>query len=106
MYLTDIRGFTAEEYFVFSKNDCDFLLSDGGVPIFFKKATPLCKFTIHGMGMQGDKGLSLAFAEFCRKFDIEARFISVSDMGIAFFADTARKKEILDALYGYFPIWE
>lgn len=106
MYLTDIRGFSAEEYMVCSIKDCDFSLCYGGEPLFFAKAKPMCKITIHGMGMQGNKGLSLHFARFCREFEIEPRFISVSDMGISFFVNTSEKAAILEALCEYFPIWE
>ena len=81
MYLTDIRGFTAEEY------------------------SPMCKITIHGMGIQGDKGLTLHFAKFCRIYHINPRFISVSDMGIAFFILSEEKEQVLESLCEYFPIW-
>ncbi len=106
MYLTDIRGFTAEEYFVLSLDECDFSLCDGGIPIIAAKAKAMCKFTIHGMGFRGDKGLSLYFAKFCRDFDIEPRFISLCDMGLSFFAEAEEKKRILDALCEEFPIWQ
>lgn len=106
MYLTDIRGFTAEEYFVLSLDECDFSLCDSGVPILAAKAKTTCKFTIHGMGMRGDKGLSLYFARFCERFDVEPHFISLSDMGLSFFADVKEKQRILDALCEEFPIWQ
>ncbi len=106
MYLTDIRGFTAEDYYTTSLDDCSFWLADGDVPFCAAKAERLCKITIHGMGMRGDKGLSLHFAAFCREFHIEPRFISVSDMGIAFFVEPSLRDAVLDALCEYFPMWE
>lgn len=106
MYLTDIRGFTAEDYFICSINECDFLLCDGGVPMISAKAKRLCKITIHGMGVRGDKGFSVYFARFCVKRGIEPRFISLSDMGLAFFIDAGEKERVLDALCEDFPMWE
>lgn len=106
MYLTDIRGFTAEDYFICRIDDCDFLLCDKGPPMLSAKAKTMCKITIHGMGIRGDKGLSLHFAKFCIDHSIEPRFISVSDMGLAFFIDTGDKERVFDALCEYFPIWE
>ena len=106
MYLTDIRGFTAEEYFVLSLDECDFSLCLHGVPIAAAKANQLCKFTIHGMGIRGDKGFSLYFARFCRDFEIEPRFISLCDMGLSFFENARHKERILNALCEAFPIWQ
>ena len=106
MYLTDIRGFTAEEYYISAVNDCAFWLADKDVPFCAVKAERLCKITIHAMGIRGDKGLSLHFARFCLKFHIEPRFISVSDMGIAFFVSPQLRDAVLDALCEYFPMWE
>ena len=128
MYLTDIRGFTAEEgvrLYRFDKADAkaaaarlavaektpalftlcgdDLIVgteADAGAP-----PSPLCKFTIHGMGFCGDRGLTLYFARFCAKYDISPLFVTLSDMALAFFADAARREFILDALAAYFPIW-
>ncbi len=105
MYLTDIRGFTAEDYHIFSLNDCSILIADKDVPIIAAKGIPMCKITIHGMGMRGDKGISLYFARFCEDFGIEPRFVAISDMGIAFFTDSLQKDAVLDALSEYFPMW-
>lgn len=105
MYLTDIRGFTAEDYYIAPLNECSFLLADGDMPMFAAKAAPMCKITIHGMGIRGSKGLSLHFANFCRDFAVEPRFTSVSDMGIAFFVEPQQKETVLDALCEYFPMW-
>jgi len=105
MYLTDIRGFTAEDYYITPLCECSFMLADGDVPMCAIKAAPMCKITIHGMGMRGDKGLSLYFAKFCREREIEPRFVSVSDMGISFFVDAKQKDEVLDALCEAFPMW-
>lgn len=121
MYLTDIRGFTAEDTIAiyparlrgFSMEDPACLLG-GGDEILLRgkkhessarETFPLCRITIHGMGMQGDKGLSLHFARFCRLYDITPRFISMSDMGIAFFVPQGEKDKVLDALCAYFPMW-
>lgn len=106
MYLTDIRGFTAEDYFICDIGECDFLLCDGGVPMLSAKAKRMCKITIHGMGIRGSKGFSLHFARFCRDYGVEPRFISVSDMGLAFFTDESEKSYVLDALCERFPMWE
>lgn len=106
MYLTDIRGFTAEDYFICSINDCDILLCDKGQPMLSAKAVPMCKITIHGMGIRGSKGFSLHFARFCRDYGVEPRFISVSDMGLAFFTGAGEKVRVLDALCERFPMWE
>ena len=106
MYLTDIRGFTAEDYFICNIADCDISMCDGGSPILCSKAKPMCKITIHGMGMRGDKGFSLHFARFCIDQKIEPQFISLSDMGIAFFIEAQEKDGVLDALCECFPMWE
>ena len=105
MYLTDIRGFTAEDYHICSLNELDMMLADNDVPFFAAKADLMCKITIHGMGMRGDKGLVLYFARFCKAYSIDPRFISVSDMGISFFIPALQRDLILDALCEYFPMW-
>lgn len=137
MYLTDIRGFTAETDINLhqldranletaateaAKNDTFpslFMLCDNTLTVGTANAiaagtdkssagTPsaaLCKFTIHGMGLCGDRGLSLYFARFCTKFGIAPQFISLSDMALSFFADATQRDFILDALCVYFPIW-
>lgn len=121
MYLTDIRGFTAESdialyparlrNFAMQDPACVFLCDSG---ILFRgqkcHAPPegqirLCRITIHGMGMLGDKGLTPHFARFCRLYDIVPRFLSLSDMGIAFFVPEEEKQRVLDALCAYFPMW-
>ncbi len=106
MYLTEIRGFTAEDYFVCSIDECDFSMCNKGLPILSARAKPMCKIIIHAMGIRGDNGLSLHFARFCRDYEIEPRFISVSDMGISFFVEPSEKARVLDALCDKFPIWE
>lgn len=105
MYLTDIRGFTAEDYYICSLYDLDMMLADKDAPFFAAKADIMCKITIHGMGVRGDKGLTHHFAGFCRTYDIEPRFISVSDMGISFFIPSDEREHVLDALCEYFPMW-
>lgn len=129
MYLTDIRGFTAEEgvrLYRFDKADTEAaarrLAVSGRLPALFALCgddlivgaadaaagappSPLCKFTIHGMGLCGDRGLTLYFARFCAKYDIAPLFVTLSDMALSFFADAARRDFILDALCAYFPIW-
>ncbi len=121
MYLTDIRGFTAEsnialyparlQSFRMQEPACVFL---GEGNILFRgvkchvppeEEKSLCRITVHGMGMLGDKGLTLHFARFCRLYDIVPRYLSLSDMGIAFFVPEAEKEKVLDALCAYFPIW-
>lgn len=121
MYLTDIRGFTAEDdIFLYPVRKDAFAdreglaglsLSDGGVlfrgqhgafPDLFR---PFCRITIHGMGFRGDRGLSLHFARFCRLYEVEPRFLSMSDMGIAFFVPAESCAYVLDALCAYFPMW-
>ena len=104
MYLTDIRGFSAEDYYILNK-DFDTALALGGSPIFSAKADALCKITIHGMGIRGDKGLSLHFAKFCVDYLVNPSFISICDMGISFFILPHEKSRVLDALCEYFPIW-
>ena len=106
MYLTDIRGFTAEDYIVCNADNFDISLCDGGKPMFAAAATPLAKITVHGMGVRGDKGLSLHFARFCLECGIEPRFISLSDMGISFFVPKEQKEFVLDSLCDFFPMWE
>ena len=95
MYLTDVRGFTAEDY----------ILLNSEKPILFENAQKTCKITVHGMGFQGDKGFTLSFARFCTRYRLDVRFISVSDMGIAFFIPFEDKKRVLNLLCEYFPIW-
>lgn len=132
MYLTDIRGFTAEEgvrLYRFDKADTEtaakrIAVSDR-LPALFTLCgddlvvaaadcapgapgappSPLCKFTIHGMGLCGDRGLTLHFARFCTKYGISPLFIALSDMALSFFADAAQRDFILNALCAYFPIW-
>ena len=106
MYLTEIRGFTAEDYYILPFGDYSFMLADGDVPICAAKTHPMYKITICAMGIRGEKGLSLEFAKFCSKFQIEPRFVSTSDMGISFFVEGAEKDTVLDALCEYFPMWE
>ena len=121
MYLTDIRGFTAESNIAiyparlrsFSMQDPACILCGGdGILLRGRKhlpserdPCPLCRITIHGMGLLGDKGLTLHFARFCRLYDIVPMFVSMSDMGIAFFVVEEEKERVLDALSAYFPMW-
>ena len=121
MYLTDIRGFTAESNIALSparlrnfatQDPACIFLCDGEILFRGQKCvlpqsepSPLCRITIHGMGMLGDKGLSLHFARFCRLYNIVPRFISMSDMGIAFFVPEGEQEKVLDALCAYFPMW-
>lgn len=129
MYLTDIRGFTAEEgvrLYRFDKADTEAaakrLAVSGRLPTLFTLCgddlivgaadgapgappSPLCKFTIHGMGLCGDKGLTLYFARFCTKYGISPLFVTLSDMALSFFAAAEMRDFILDALCAYFPIW-
>ena len=105
MYLTDIRGFTAEEYYITPLHECAFLLADGDKTMCAAKANPMCKITVHGMGVRGNKGFSLHFAKFCREYGVEPQFVSVSDMGISFFIEPRFKDEVLDALCEAFPMW-
>ena len=98
MYLTDIRGFTAEDYIICDADRFDVSLCDGGRPMFAASAYVMSKITVHGMGVRGDKGLSLYFARFCIDFGIEPRFISFSDMGVSFFVPKEQKEFVLDAL--------
>lgn len=121
MYLTDIRGFSADSVTLFpsrlaafregEKAEC--LFSCGGDTIFRgqKCSAPppfgvtYCRITIHGMGIRGDKGLTPHFARFCRLYDITPLFLSLSDMGIAFCVPAEEKDRVLDALTAYFPMW-
>ena len=123
MYLTDIRGFTAEEgvrLYRFDKADTEAaakrLAVSDRLPALFTLCgddlvvaaadcapgtpgaapSPLCKFSIHGL---------LHFARFCTKYGISPLFIALSDMALSFFADAAQRDFILDALCAYFPIW-
>lgn len=132
MYLTDIRGFTAEGglcLYRFEKADtqcvASFLAGEQLRPALFtlcgddlivgvrgrdengEASAPsrLCKYTIHGMGLCGDKGLTLHFARFCTKYKVSPRFVSLSDMALSFFAEADARERILDALAEYFPIW-
>ena len=105
MYLTDIRGFTAEDYIICDAENFDVLLCDGGKPMLAAAALLLSKITVHGMGVCGDKGLTLCFARFCIDYCIEPRFISLSDMGISFFVPKEQKEFVLDALCDRFPMW-
>lgn len=105
MYLTDIRGFTAEDYYITPLNECAFLLADSAVPMCAAKAKAMCKITIHAMGVRGDKGFSLHFARFCREYGVEPQFISISDMGISFFIEPQYKEAVLNALCEAFPMW-
>lgn len=106
MYLTEIRGFTAEDYYILPFGDYSFMLADGDIPICAAKARPMCKITICAVGVRGEKGLSLQFAKFCKEYHIEPRFVSVSDMGISFFVESTEKETLLTALCEYFPMWE
>lgn len=134
MYLTDIRGFTAEDgvrLYRFEKADTEsiasFLADERIRPALFtlcggdlvvgvrgeeaeaadaaRKTPRLCKYTIHGMGLCGDKGLTLHFARFCTKYGVSPRFVSLSDMALTFFAEAEARERILDGLAEYFPIW-
>ena len=132
MYLTDIRGFTAEEgvrLYRFEKADTEsvasFLAGERLRPALFtlcgddlvvgvrgtdqsgesREPPRLCKYTIHGMGLCGDKGLTLHFARFCTKYKVSPRFVSLSDMALTFFAEADARARILDGLAEYFPIW-
>ena len=106
MYLTEIRGFTAEDYFICGIDECNFSMCLRDIPMLSAKAKLMCKITVHGMGIRGDKGFSLYFARFCLDYEIEPRFISVSDMGISFFVEPWEKERILNALCENFPMWE
>ena len=121
MYLTDIRGLTAESNIavyparlrVFSMEDPACALFCGGDVLYrgIRHAVlpagqvPLCRITIHGMGMLGDQGLSFHVARFCRIYDIKPHFLAMSDMGFSFFVPEAYKEKTLDALCAYFPMW-
>ena len=127
MYLTDIRGFTAEEgisLYRFEKADtekvADLLAERQLRPALFtlcrddllvgireeeSEPSRLCKYTIHGMGLCGDKGLTRHFARFCTKYKVSPLFVSLSDMALSFFAEADARDRILDALAEYFPIW-
>ena len=117
MYLTDIRGFTAEDNVavyptkqtrlrggekLLQKADGDtlFCAHRSNYP------TPQSKITIHGMGILGDSGIILHFAAFCRIYNIEPKHLSISDMGISFFVPTSIKEKVLSALCDFFPMWQ
>ena len=120
MYLTDIRGFSAEsDISVFPTRLRRFLpkseplalsLASGDTLFRAQKQSgtqsePLCRITLHGMGISGNKGITTHFARFCRLYDVSPRFLSVSDMGIAFFIREEERERVLDALEAYFPMW-
>lgn len=106
MYLTDIRGFSAEDNItVCPLCDFNFTRADCAHPLGAAKGKPMCKITLHGMGFLGKKGLTLHFARFCRLYRIEPQFLSLSDMGISFFTAEAERERVLDALCEYFPMW-
>lgn len=119
MYLTDIRGFSAEDNIsVFPtrikrfspKTAPSYLSLAGGDTLFRAQKSesapePLCKITLHGMGISGSKGITMHFARFCRLYDISPRFLSFSDMGISFFVRSEERDRVLDALEAYFPMW-
>lgn len=106
MYLTDIRGFTAQDCFICDKDSFDISLCYGGKAMLASAAEIMSKITVHGMGVRGDKGLTLHFARFCLDCGIDPRFISLSDMGISFFVPKEQKDFVLDALCARFPMWE
>lgn len=121
MYLTDIRGFSADNVTlsparlsgITARENAACLFSCGGDTVFrgqkCEEPPPFgatyCRITIHGMGMRGDKGLTPHFARFCRLYDVKPLFLSLSDMGLAFFVPEEEKERVLDALCAYFPIW-
>ena len=121
MYLTDIRGFSADSVTLFpatlhgfaEREKAECLFCTGGDILFRGQkchdpppfGVTYCRITIHGMGMRGDKGLTPHFARFCRLYDITPLFLSLSDMGLAFFVPEAEKERVLDALCAYFPMW-
>ncbi len=119
MYLTDIRGFSAEENISvcparlkgFSPKSTPqaLWLADGDTLYRAYSDTespePLCRITIHGMGISGSKGITTHFARFCMLYDVSPRFLSVSDMGIAFLVPLNERERVLDALEAYFPMW-
>lgn len=117
MYLTDIRGFTAEDNIaIFPTRECNIrndeklLLKAYGDTLLSacRSSYPcaVCKITIHGMGMLGDHGIPLHFASFCRIYNIEPRYLSMSDMGISFFVPSTDRERVLNALCEFFPMWE
>lgn len=122
MYLTDIRGFSADDITLFparlrgfaEREKAECLFSCGGDTLFrgqkCRQPPPFgmtyCRITVHAMGVRGDKGLTPHFARFCRLYDIAPLFLSLSDMGIAFFVPLSEKERTLDALTAYFPMWE
>ena len=117
MYLTDIRGFTAEDNIAVyptklsSVHGGEKLLQKADGDILFcahrsNYPTPLSKITIHGMGILGDEGIMPHFATFCRIYNIEPKHLSISDMGISFFVPTSAKEKVLSALCDFFPMWQ
>ncbi len=122
MYLTDIRGFSADSVTLFparlaaftEREKAECLFSCGGDTLFRGQkchAPPpfgvtYCRITIHAMGIRGEKGLTPYFARFCRLYDVTPLFLSLSDMGISFCVPEEEKERVLDALCAYFPLWE
>ena len=119
MYLTDIRGFSAEDDISFfparlhgfsPKSEPTSLLLASGDTLFRAQKCPsakdpLCRITVHGMGMLGNKGITTHFARFCVLYDVCPLYLSLSDMGISFFVLKEERTRILDALEAYFPMW-
>lgn len=119
MYLTDIRGFSAEDdislfparFRGFSPKSEPLSLSLAGGDTLFRAQkcqsgkTSLCRITIHGMGMLGGKGITTYFARFCILYNVCPLYLSLSDMGISFFVLSEERTRILDALEAYFPMW-
>lgn len=120
MYLTDIRGFSSDENIsVFPARLCGFSpkvpplalwLANGGTLFRAQnqdvpKQDTLCRITIHGMGILGEKGITTHFARFCCLYNVSPHYVSLSDMGIAFFVPAAERERIFDALEAYFPMW-
>ncbi len=120
MYLTDIRGFSADENisvfpaklrgFSPKSEPLALWLTDSGTLFRAQKqedpkTETLCRITVHGMGILGDKGITTHFARFCCLYDISPRFLSISDMGIAFFIPPSERERVFDALEAYFPMW-
>ena len=119
MYQTEIRGFTAEDDIFLYPVRAEKLTDRAGLAALLKadgdmllrgqrgRAFPLlCRITVHAMGARGARGIPLAFAKFCRLYQVEPRFLSLSDMGISFFVPKEEKERVLDALCAFFPLWE
>ena len=113
MYLTDIRGFSADSVTLFPARLAAFTEREKAKCLRGQecKAPPpfgvtYCRITIHAMGVRGEKGLTPYFAHFCRLYDVTPLFLSLSDMGISFCVPEGERERVLDALTAYFPMWE